>query len=391
MEVSDPSKTLGQSTTPITLQPIIQDLVRTRFAVPGSIFLVEHVQITPLTETGRWQVIRLLLGDGDLCIQAILGDAMHRFVHSQEIAVGSYVCVQDSQLRLRNTGSGEDDVKQMVYLVVLDLKTIGWNDKVRRMHAQQRDHAVDKRDPEFVDKGKSPIRPLASTPEASTPSTPTKPASLRSSQRRRDKEDFEEDDMEDAFEEFEALTFPVKKTQAQQPRQSPSKPTGHKTSTKPSLPIALPKDWHDLQTPLKLTTLRAIPNLPYRQNWTCNVLAIIAHLSPVESSTLPPYQQRTARITDPSTAKQVHLTVFLDPAEFAPKVGSAVLLTGVKNHRFDGGSLKKYASDRGLGKWWFEDPWDLAWCDVRGIKDWWAEMEAYFASQMSEEVIGEES
>jgi hypothetical protein len=95
-----------------------------------------------------------------------------------------------------------------------------------------------------------------------------------------------------------------------------------------------------------------------------------------------------ARITDPSTAKQVHLTVFLDPDQFNPKVGSAVLLTGVKNHRFDGGSLKKYASDKALGKWWFEDPWELAWCDVRGIKDWWAEMEAYFASQMSEEVIG---
>ena len=78
------------------------------------------------------------------------------------------------------------------------------------------------------------------------------------------------------------------------------------------------------------------------------------------------------------------MTVFLDPEEFNPSVGSAVLLVGVKNHRFDGGSLKKYASDgvagRGKGKgkarevaterWWFEDPWEMQWCDVGGIRNW---------------------
>ncbi|KAK8912937.1 hypothetical protein VCV18_011887 [Metarhizium anisopliae] len=236
-----------------TLRPIIQDLVRTRFAIPGSIFLVEDIQTIALTESRRWQVIRLLLGDGELCIQALLADAMHRFVHTRDITVGSYVCVQDFQLRQRTTAADAGEPQQqMVYLVVYDVKTLGCND----------------------------------------------------------------------------------------------------------------------------------------DNWSCNVLAIVASLSAVESCHLPPYRQRTARITDPSTAKQVHLAVFLDPDEFTPRVGSAVLLTGVKNHRFDGGSLKKYASDRGRGRWWFQDPWELAWCDVRGIKDWWAEMEAYFASQLSEEAVG---
>lgn len=298
---------------------------------------------------------------------------MHRFVHTREITVGSYVRAQDFQVRLKNVDS-TDQSKQMVFLVVHDVKTIGWNGDVCKMYAAQRvnDAHVPQ---EYLDKGKSPVRA-----SVSVASTPTKPRSAPSSQRRSDREDFEEDDMEDAFEEFEALTFPVKKAQ-----KSLAKPSGT-SSNKPPLPIALPKDWHDLQTPLKLTTLRAIPNLPYRQNWSCNILAIIASLSPVESSNLQPYKQRTARITDPSTAKQVHLTVFLDPDEFNPKVGSAVLLTGVKNHRFDGGSLKKYASDKGQGTWWFEDPWDLAWCDVRGIKGWWSEMEAYCASQLSEEV-----
>lgn len=167
-------------------------------------------------------------------------------------------------------------------------------------------------------------------------------------------------DLDDALDTLDnALSFP------------PTKP--------PPLPVALARDWHDPQTPLKLTTLRSIPRLPYTQNWSCNVLAIVASLSPVELSHLSPFRQRTARITDPSTAKRVRLTVFLDPDAFAQCVGSAVLLTGVKNHRFDGGSLKKYASDAAAPRWWFEDPWHLAWCDVTAIKRWWAEVEAALA------------
>jgi hypothetical protein len=69
----------------------------------------------------------------------------------------------------------------------------------------------------------------------------------------------------------------------------------------------------------------------------------------------------------------VLLTVFLDPDDFSPAVGSVVLLLGVKNHRFDGGSLKKYASDRPRsgGRWWFEEPKELGWCDVAGMREWW--------------------
>ncbi|KAI1488728.1 hypothetical protein F5X96DRAFT_643871, partial [Biscogniauxia mediterranea] len=126
--------------------------------------------------------------------------------------------------------------------------------------------------------------------------------------------------------------------------------------------------------PLKLTKLRSIPNLPYKQNWSVNVLAVVSALSDVEPSGLPPYRQRQARLADPSTDKHVLLTVFLDPQGFAPAVGSVVLLLGVKNHRFDGGSLKKYASDRPRApgeSWWFENPAQLPWCDVAGLHRWW--------------------
>jgi hypothetical protein len=178
----------------------------------------------------------------------------------------------------------------------------------------------------------------------------------------------EEDEraLEDAFEAFDSKTFPLK-----------MKPRAHKPAPSSSEAVALPRDWHDRHQPLRLTPLRLIPRLPYAQNWCCNVLAIVASLSPIEASYLPPYRQRTARLADPSTSKHVHLTVFLEPEKFEPKVGSAVLLVGVKNHLFDGGSLKKYASDAdrtGGSEWWFEDPHDLGWCDVAGIKEWWSSL-----------------
>ncbi|KKY38046.1 hypothetical protein UCDDA912_g01956 [Diaporthe ampelina] len=130
-----------------------------------------------------------------------------------------------------------------------------------------------------------------------------------------------------------------------------------------------------LSKSLKLTPLKSIPYLPYKQNWAVNVLAVVAWLSDVEPALLPGYvgKQRTARLTDPSTDKQVLLTVFLDPDEFAPEVGSVVLLLGVKNHRFDGGSLKKYGNEkpRPGTNWWFKNPADIEWCDVEGLKNWW--------------------
>lgn len=147
------------------------------------------------------------------------------------------------------------------------------------------------------------------------------------------------------------------------------------TTKSPPLALAIT----DPSQALKLTPLRSIPNLPYKQNWMVNVLAVVVSLSPVEPAHLPPYTQRTARLADLSTSKRVLLTVFLDPEEFAPEVGSVVLLVGVKNHRFDGGCLKKYASDRpkdtgsGMCRWWLENPRGLEWCagEVDQLVNWW--------------------
>ena len=379
--------TLAPGTEPFTLTPVIEDLLRTQFCISGSIFLVEGVDAVPVTKTGRWQAIRLLLGDGEVCIQALLDDTMHRFVLLGDISVGCYVRVQTFELRLKAVQGGADgagEASKMVFLVVRDLITVGWNASVQALHLAEAALQSSAGDVDVEETG-SPAVEASEEPELK-PRTPksSRPDKVDPFVDKDADNDNDEADLEDAFETFEALTFPEKKRQPQHPPPSGQQPAAH--STRPSLPIPLPiplpKDWHDPQTPLKLTTLHAIPHLPYAQNWSCNVLAIVAALSPVEPARMRPFTQRTARLADPSTAKRVHLTVFLDPAGFAPKIGSAVLLTGVKNHRFDGGSLKKYASDAGGGRWWFEDPWELGWCDVGGIKAWWAEMEAALAVEV---------
>ena len=110
------------------LVPIIKDLLRTRYCIPGSILLVENLQITPVSRSGRWRAVKLLLGDGELCVQALLGGGLHRFVETGRIAVGAYLRLEEFLIRFREFEEGEDGKPQrMVYLAVEDAVTVGWN------------------------------------------------------------------------------------------------------------------------------------------------------------------------------------------------------------------------------------------------------------------------
>lgn len=356
---------LAPNQDPFTLVPVVADILRTRYCTPGSVFLVENIDVASVSKSGRWRAIQLLLGDGELCIQALLNGPLHRFVETGELSVGSYVRIDKSSL---NVTQVENDGRQesMVYMTLEDLVTVGWNDPYRLLWEAERGEALEELAAE-EDLDLEAMELEYSEKEVEKAQAADSRLDNKAAEAV-EADDEEEGAFEDAFDRFEALTFPSK-----------TKRTPEKGASAKSQPVALPRDWHDLQTPLRLTTLRSVPRLPYAQNWSCNVLAIVVSLSPVESSYLPPYRQRTARLADPSTEKQIHLTVFLEPENFEPQIGSAVLLVGVKNHRFDGGSLKKYASDaeKTTGpNWWFENPWHLGWCDVEGIKRWWNQHEA---------------
>ncbi|KAM5379710.1 hypothetical protein ACJA88_005138 [Fusarium oxysporum] len=362
---------------PFELKPLVSEILRTKYCVPGSIFLVEGVNRISVSRSGRWQVIRLLLGDGEVCIQAILAPDMHRFVTTGDIAFGAYVRCEKFDVKWKDVAFEDylefDDVDEGAAEEAFEA--------FERLMNANRPKTPQKAPPppKIESPRKSETFPKPQTPTKAQlwrkPRTPQKTETLQKPQTPQKAEHSLKPRTPQKQETLRKPDTPQKTEVSRRPP-GPQKteitqetPTSHQA-------IALPRDWHNPQTPLRLTILRQIPHLPYAQNWSCNVLAIVSQLSAVEPSSLPPYRQRVARLADPSTSKQVHLTVFLDPEAFTPRVGSAVLLVGVKNHRFDGGSLKKYESDRKNGRWWFENPIEMDWCDVEGINDWWAQVTA---------------
>ncbi|KAL7623737.1 hypothetical protein AAE478_005290 [Parahypoxylon ruwenzoriense] len=374
--------------------PLIADILRTGYCVPGSVFLVEGVDAVHTSRSKRWRAVRLLLGDGELCIQALLSAEMHRYVDSEEVAFGSYVKLERFRVEWKDIANGvggkppaatkgkgkdydhRDNKNKMVYLVVEDLVLVGWNNTLVDT-TNTRDAQVDinqsSQDEAVSDTELEPEPEMVPVP-TTEPLLKDRPVQSFDSGAGPLKEIAEADD------DFEVTPIaPERATQNRLDlvaRTSNNAPTSSNISTArtaqtshfPSSSLGPPKA-------VKLTKLRAIPNLPYKQNWSVNVLAVVSALSAVEPSALPPHTQRQVRLADPSTDKHVLLTVFLDPEQFAPAVGSVVLLLGVKNHRFDGGSLKKYASDRarapGHTSWWYENPTQFDWCDVQGLRRWW--------------------
>lgn len=346
-------------------RPLIAEVLRTRHCTSDSIFLVEGIE-AHIPVSKRYRTVRLLLGDGELCIQALLRSEMHRFVDTGRVFVGCYVRLSrfDVQSIEYKLGGDDDpgDTVEMVYLVVKDMATVGWNTAYMQMAGttgQEQSHAISGPEASLTSHKASvgpglQIRSINTTRpplEATHPSTAKQDEELHS-------------DEEDAFESHKVpeQTIKERRQEAELLKQQPSNAGPCASST--------------LSKPLKLTPLKSIPFLPYKQNWSVNVLAVVAWLSDVEPALLPGYvgKQRTARLVDASTDKQVLLTVFLDPDNFSPEVGSVVLLLGVKNHRFDGGSLKKYGNEKlkpGTN-WWFENPTDVDWCDVEGLKNWWS-------------------
>lgn len=389
----------------LVLKPILADLLHSGICASGSLFLVEEV--IPSVEIGnKHRAVRLLLGDGELCIQSLLSPELHGLVDNEIIYTGCVIRLNKFQLssvdlaesegvdasHKASTETGHRESvpsatapSRMFYLVVEDAITVGWSNiflsilgkppRQRRPLGSgnkelRRRMRVTWADQISLDTSRPVTPPHPERGPLIAKSSNSVHATARidhvAYRERRDGDadaDGVETETEDAFETM--TVSEAKATQRRTELEAYNKLQVEKNQ--------LPWTWDDRANPLKLTPLRLIPNLPYKQNWMVNVLVIVSSLSDVEPSHLPPYRQRTARLADPSTTKQVLLTVFLDPDEFAPQVGSVVLLVGVKNHMFDGGCLKKYASDRPKpgASWWFESPDELDWCDVEGLKAWW--------------------
>ncbi|KAG7285392.1 hypothetical protein NEMBOFW57_010019 [Staphylotrichum longicolle] len=381
--------------SPLQPQPLIRDILRTRHCVPGSVFLVESVERSipvpdpdpdtdsdpdpsstppppppdgrrrrrPRSRGGRsrlMRTVRLILGDGEYCIQAFLKGEAHWLVDSGVVQEGCYVRVdrfEEYKGILRREREVEREKERQLEMG----KVVGQGSEEKGGVGPIRDDGVEDEsgnreeyeDDEIIEQliadeeggenmaevTEQTAGPHPSKHAKDTPSNPPPP-------RQNDPDELEY--ISDSDLAFETLTISAERVS--QRRIAPTAPDARKE------PQAA-----------NLTPLASIPHLRYRQNWMINVLAVLTSLDGVEPSYIgPSYRQRTARITDASVPdRQIHLTVYLDPEEFAPEVGGVVLLLGVKNHLFEGGSLRKYVSD-GLARgerWWVGRP--EAWGGVR--------------------------
>ncbi|KAM7219775.1 hypothetical protein V8F06_004809 [Rhypophila decipiens] len=450
---------------PPKLKPgLIGDILRTRHCAPGSVFLVERIDDLPIyladqdlssgsasepetesdceweedlrpnkrtaKEKTRHRIVRLMLGDGELCIHSLLRPGTFGLLDGGLVYEGCYVRLGSFEI----VETEERGHNKMLHLVVGEMTTVGWNSayldilrdqevggKVEQEVVTVRDGKVKSTGPRIVvpvgaevevisdeaaavatefDMAGAPLNRVGPQHPSPGKPKPTTTATIPSAMMKY--HDIEDDLDDEPFEKLDISMdrvakrrlFDTQQAQAHTPRISnngqggalqelqtavveQNKVNANTSRTphhNPNLALAIT----DPHQPLKITPLRSIPNLPYKQNWMVNVLAVVVSLSSVEPSHLPPYSQRTARLADLSTSKRVLLNVFLDPEEFAPAVGSVVLLVGVKNHRFDGGCLKKYVSDRPPGKatWWLENP-GLEWCagEVGRLRSWWREQQ----------------
>lgn len=122
--------------------------------------------------------------------------------------------------------------------------------------------------------------------------------------------------------------------------------------------------------PLDVRCLRSLKKTIPQQNLICDVIAIIDWISPtVEHVSVG--SKRELKLVDNTTDKKVLLSVFDDPENFTPAVGTIALFRNVRNHKWNGYSLNAYEKDCAGFDWFIPNP---DWVDeirVRVLRNWW--------------------
>ncbi|KAF4414920.1 cyclin f-box, partial [Fusarium acutatum] len=281
------------------LKPLVSEILRTKYCVPGSIFLVEGVDRISVSRSGRWQVIRLILGDGEVCIQAILAPDMHRFVTTGDIALGAYVRCEKFDVKWKDVGE-----ESMVMLLVRDLITIGWNETYR---------ALQKNDEPLPEQISAPALQAKSAPQpkpAPEPEPEVKPAPNQPESAFEDYMEFDDVDeaaAEEAFEAFERLMNAnrPKTPQKPSPLRKAESPRKAETLSKPQTPTKAAL-WRKPRTPQKTEILER-PKTP--QKAEPSMKPRTPQKKPhtpqkIEVPRRPPTPQRTAIIQETPTSHQ---------------------------------------------------------------------------------------
>ncbi|CAL8581510.1 hypothetical protein XPA_007199 [Xanthoria parietina] len=376
----------------LSLNPVIQELVRTRVCLPNLKLLVHRIGVVTLPDLDELdgnEAFKLTLTDGDKTIQALLKRRIYRVLYDHDIREGSFVILKVYHLAQGKKIHGNGTIK---YLVIEDFFSIGEDGRyyadceaqagsgfpesskhlptsatvkpdtsnrqsglggelLANMKAQELptlEVAVSHQDPKLLhhlDK------------ENATP-TPPSSQQLREAMKRKWDTALEEIDMNDThrISKYRKL----EETRAREAQQAA---------------VAAAKALLVRFESLLTTPLVAVTGPNKRRNTRHDVLALIVSISPdtVKRAKMP--SKRDLRIMDISTTKKVLLSVFAEAEGFHPPPGTVALFKHLTTHDYDGGSLNAYAKDCTSSDWFVPDPPGFENGEVAQLKDCWARLQ----------------
>ncbi|KAL8674075.1 MAG: hypothetical protein Q9168_001510 [Polycauliona sp. 1 TL-2023] len=409
----------------LSLNPVIQELVRTQLVLPNLKLLVHRINVITLPELDELdgnEAFRLTLTDGDKTIQALVKRRIYRRLYNDDIRVGSYVILKVYHLAQGKKVHGHGTITYLYptlssryltdpsarYLVIEDFFSIGEDDSCHVPSEQQeapnlvasaglvldpsskhppplptvvadssngkttlggRSVGTVTAAPQYLSTSKTAVhhqdqkRSIDRDKENATP-TPPSSQQLREAMKRKWDTALDEIDTNDAHRVSKYRRLRETRTrEAQQAADAEAKALVVRFESLPTTPLA------------------ALTGPNKRRNTRHDVLALIVSISPdtVRRTNMPP--KRDLRIMDISTTKKVQLSVFAEADDFHPHPGTVALFKHVTTHDYNGGSLNAYAKDCTGPDWFIPDPPGFENGEVAQLKDCWTRLQ--YSEQMA--------
>ncbi|KAL9035079.1 MAG: hypothetical protein Q9180_005049 [Flavoplaca navasiana] len=383
----------------LSLNPVIQELVRTQVCLPNLKLLVHRIAVVTLPEVDELdgnEAFKLTLTDGEKTIQALLKRRIYKTLYNADIREGSFVILKVYHIAQGKKVHGDGTI---TYLVVEDFFSIGEDESYHVVSETEEfpDLAAGRSGPKEPSKhlplsktvisGTGNDRSCQGTKSVATVKaqelptsrmpldqqdekfleyvgkenvTPTPPTSqqLREAMKRKWDTALDEIDMNDThrISKYRRL----EETRAREAKQAAD---------------AAAKALLVLFESLPTTPLVAVTGSNKRRNTRHDVLALIVSVSPdtVKRANMP--SKRDFRIMDISTTKKVLLSVFTKAEDFHPQPGTVALFKHLTTHEYDGGSLNAYVKDCAGSDWFIPDPPGFENGEVAQLKDCWARLQ----------------
>ncbi|KAL8996060.1 MAG: hypothetical protein Q9169_004336 [Polycauliona sp. 2 TL-2023] len=379
----------------LSLNPVIQELVRTQVCLPNLKLLVHRKVVVILPDVDELdgnEAFKLILTDGEKTIQALVKRRIYKTLCNDDISEGSFVILKVYHLAEGKKVHGDGTI---TYLVIEDFFSIGEDDSYN-VPSEAKETANVASTGSGLNASTKHLPLSSSTAIAQTSNgraatatvaplhdptstaavnyqdekllqhldkenvTPTPPSSqqLREAMKRKWDTALDEIDTNEAHRLSKYRRLRETRTmEAQQAADAAAK--------------ALVVRFESLPT----TPLLALTGPNKRRNSRHDVLALIVSISPdtVKGANMPP--KRDFRIMDVSTTKKVLLSVFAEAEDFHPEPGTVALFKHLTTHDYDGGSLNAYAKDCSGHDWFIPDPPGFENGEVAQLKDCWARLQ----------------